>query len=87
MLISRKKTRLAKSEGLLGTDIKQLGFKVEYERFEEDLWLPVSYGGEFKVVGVVFYKRTMALARHKTLGVGQICTSLSEMSLVEAACL
>jgi hypothetical protein len=47
---------------LLGTDIKQLGFKVEYEKFDEDLWFPVHYGGEFKVTGVFFYKRTMAVA-------------------------
>jgi hypothetical protein len=47
---------------LLGTDIKQLGFKVEYARFDEDLWFPVHYGGEFKVTGVFFYKRTMVVA-------------------------
>lgn len=49
---------------LLGTDIKQLGFKVEYEKFDKDLWFPVHYGGEFKVTGVFFYKRSMAIALH-----------------------
>jgi hypothetical protein len=47
---------------LLGTNIKHLGFKVAYKKFEEGLWFPVSYGGEFYVRGVFFYKRTIALS-------------------------
>jgi hypothetical protein len=63
---------------LLGTDIKQLGFKVEYERFDEDLWFPVNYGGEFKVVGVFFSKRTMALGlRNSGFQHAQVTTSLT----------
>jgi len=62
---------------LLGTDIKQLGFKVEYERFDEGLWFPVNYGGEFKVTGVFFYKRTMAIAlRNSGFQHAQVTTSL-----------
>ena len=63
---------------LLGTDIKRLGFKVEYERFDEDLWFPVNYGGEFKVTGVFFYKRTMAIALHNSaFQHAQVTTSIS----------
>jgi hypothetical protein len=47
---------------LLGTNVKHLGFKVAYRKFDEGLWFPVSYGGEFYVRGVFFYKRTIALA-------------------------
>jgi hypothetical protein len=47
---------------LLGTNIKHLGFKVAYQKFAEGLWFPVTYGGEFYVRGVFFYKRTIALS-------------------------
>lgn len=47
---------------LLGTDLKHVGFKVTYKKFDEGLWFPVSYGGEFHVRGVFFYKRHIAIA-------------------------
>ena len=47
---------------LLGTNIKHLGFKVAYRKFDEGLWFPVTYGGEFYVRGLFFYKRTIALS-------------------------
>ncbi|MDR3700496.1 MAG: hypothetical protein P4L56_12710 [Candidatus Sulfopaludibacter sp.] len=47
---------------LLGTNIKGLGFTLSYEKFEEGLWFPVSYGGEFDVRGLFFYKRAMSVA-------------------------
>lgn len=47
---------------LLGTNIKHLGFKVAYQKFEEGLWFPVTYGGEFYVRGLFFYKRTIAMS-------------------------
>jgi hypothetical protein len=47
---------------LLGTNIKHLGFKVAYQKFDDGLWFPVTYGGEFYVRAVFFYKRTMALS-------------------------
>jgi len=47
---------------LLGTNLKHLGFKVAYQKFEEGLWFPVSYGGEFKLRAVFFYKRTISLS-------------------------
>ena len=63
---------------LLGTNVKHVGFKVEYEKFDEDLWFPVSYGGEFKVTAVFFYKRTMALAlRNSGFQHAQVTTSLA----------
>jgi hypothetical protein len=46
---------------LLGTDIKGLGFSLEYRKFDEGVWFPVSYGGEFQVRGLFFYRRTMAI--------------------------
>jgi hypothetical protein len=47
---------------LLGTNIQHLGFKVEYDRIDDNLWFPVKYGGEFRLKAVFLYKRTMALA-------------------------
>ncbi len=47
---------------ILGTNISQLGFKVTYEEFEDDLWFPVAYGGEFKVRGVFVYKRNISIS-------------------------
>jgi hypothetical protein len=47
---------------LLGTNLKHLGFKVAYKKFDEGLWFPVTYGSEFEVRGLFFYKRTIALA-------------------------
>ena len=47
---------------LLGTNVKHLGFKVAYQKFDEGLWFPVTYGGEFYVRGLFFYKRTIALS-------------------------
>jgi hypothetical protein len=46
---------------LLGTDIKGLGFSVSYQRFEDGVWFPVSYGGEFEVRAVFFYKRKISV--------------------------
>ena len=47
---------------LLGTDIKGLGFTVNYQKFAEGVWFPVSYGGEFQIKGVFFYRRTMSVS-------------------------
>jgi hypothetical protein len=47
---------------LLGTKIKHLGFKIAYERFEDGVWFPVSYGGEFELRAVFFYKRIISLS-------------------------
>ena len=60
-------TRLAKNlplavKVLLGTNVQRLGFKITYERFDEGVWFPVSYGGEFTLKVVFFYKRNIAVA-------------------------
>jgi hypothetical protein len=47
---------------LLGTDIRGLGFSVSYEKFDDGLWFPVSYGGEFHVRAVFFYARNMSIS-------------------------
>jgi hypothetical protein len=46
---------------LLGTILKGLGFKVTYDKFDEGLWFPVSYGSEFELKALFFYKRRIAV--------------------------
>ena len=41
---------------LLGTNIRDLGFKIEYDKFG-DVWFPVKGSGEFKLDAVWFFKR------------------------------
>jgi hypothetical protein len=47
---------------MLGTDVQQLGFKVTYKKFDENLWFPVSYGGEFKLKALFLYGRTIGVS-------------------------
>jgi hypothetical protein len=47
---------------LLGTDVKGLGFTVTYEKFDDGLWFPISYGGEFHIRAVFFYARNMSIS-------------------------
>ncbi|MFN7993258.1 MAG: hypothetical protein U0Q18_06640 [Bryobacteraceae bacterium] len=47
---------------LLGTDIKGLGFAVSYQKFDDGIWFPVSYGGEFHIRAVFFYNRNMSMS-------------------------
>jgi hypothetical protein len=51
---------------LLGTDIKGLGFSVTYRKFADGVWFPVSYGGEFEVRGLFFYRRKISVAMQNT---------------------
>jgi hypothetical protein len=46
----------------LGTNIKQLGFTVTYERQEENVWFPISYGTEFRLDLLWLYKRNITLS-------------------------
>jgi hypothetical protein len=46
----------------LGTNLKYLGFSLGYERFDEGVWFPVSYGGEFEMKLVFFYKRLITVS-------------------------
>lgn len=41
---------------LLGTNLRDLGFKVEYDKFGE-VWFPVKGSGEFRLDAVWFFKR------------------------------
>ncbi len=47
---------------LLGTNIRGLGFSVSYQKFADGVWFPVSYGGEFDVRAVFFYKRKISVS-------------------------
>lgn len=47
---------------VLGTNIRHLGFKVAYEEFDDGVWFPVQYGGEFDLRAVFFYKRRISIS-------------------------
>lgn len=51
---------------MLGTNVRQLGFAVGYARFDDGVYFPVSYGGEFDVRAVFFYKRTFTISLGNT---------------------
>ena len=53
-------------KAMLGTNIKGLGFTLSYQKFEDGVWFPVSYGGEFEVRGAFVYKRTMSISLTNT---------------------
>lgn len=46
---------------LLGTNLHGVGFTVNYQKFEDGLWFPVSYGGEFELRAVFLYHRIMTI--------------------------
>jgi hypothetical protein len=50
----------------LGTNIHELGFALTYKRFDNDVYFPVSYGGEFYVKAVFLYKRTFTISLENT---------------------
>jgi len=47
---------------IFGTNVQQLGFKVTYKKFDDGLWFPVTYGGEFKLKAVFFYSRRIGMS-------------------------
>jgi hypothetical protein len=47
---------------LLGTDVPGIGFNVEYKRFDEGVWFPVSFGTEFRLHSVFFINRDITVA-------------------------
>ena len=64
-------TELAKGVPLwirtvFGFNVKQVGFKMAYEEFDDGVWFPVTYGGEFKIKALFFYKRTIAVSMLNT---------------------
>jgi hypothetical protein len=50
----------------LGTNVHELGFTVSYRRFDNEVYFPVSYGGEFDVKALFFYKRTFTISLENT---------------------
>jgi len=44
----------------LGTNIRHVGEKIAYQRFEKDVWFPVECGGELDLRVLFLYKRTIA---------------------------
>jgi hypothetical protein len=46
---------------LLGTNLQQLGFKITYRKFDNGVWFPVSYSGEFKLRALFLYSRTISM--------------------------
>jgi len=47
---------------LFGSNIRQSGFAVTYQRIAENVWFPVSYGTEFRLDVLFGYKRVIALS-------------------------
>lgn len=47
---------------IFGTDVRGLGFSVVYREFDHGVWFPVSYGGEFELHAVFFYKRNISIS-------------------------
>jgi hypothetical protein len=46
---------------LLGTNLKQTGFAITYKRVEDGVWFPATYGTEFQINALFFYKRTITM--------------------------
>jgi hypothetical protein len=46
----------------LGTNVKQIGAKITYKRFDKDVWFPVETGGEMKLRVFFLYARTIAFS-------------------------
>jgi len=45
----------------LGTNLKQTGFAITYQRVAEGVWFPATYGTEFQIDVLFFYKRTITM--------------------------
>jgi len=46
----------------LGTNVRQIGAKITYQRFDKDVWFPVRCGGEMKLRVLFLYARTIAFS-------------------------
>lgn len=46
----------------LGTNLRQTGFSISYRRVAENVWFPETYGTEFRLDALWFYKRTITLS-------------------------
>jgi hypothetical protein len=47
---------------VFGSNVKGVGFSLSYEKFDEGVWFPLSYGGEFELKAAFFYKRKISVA-------------------------
>ena len=47
---------------LLGTDLPGIGYNLDYQRVEQDVWLPSSYGAEFTLHILFFLNREFNLS-------------------------
>lgn len=45
-----------------GTNVKQVGYSLHFREVEDGVWLPVSYGGEFKIKALFFYNRIATIS-------------------------
>ena len=50
----------------LGTNLHGLGFSVRYQKFDDGLWFPVSYGTEFHLRALFFYNRSIVVSLENT---------------------
>jgi hypothetical protein len=79
----RVTTRLARGipflvQSLLGTNVRGVGFDLSYEKFDDGLWFPVRYGGEFELRAVFLYKRKIAIVlRNADFRRAQVATRIS----------
>ena len=62
--LSRKVPLLVRT--MLGTDVPGLGFNVEYRRFDNRVWFPVSFGTEFRLRAVFFLNRDITVSLENT---------------------
>jgi len=58
--LSRKIPLLVRT--LLGTDLPGLGFNVEYRRFDQGIWFPVTFGTEFRLRVLFFVNRDITVS-------------------------
>jgi hypothetical protein len=68
----------------LGTNLRQTGFSITYRRVAENVWFPETYGTEFRLDALWFYKRTITLSMEsegfqKTDAVSKIEYNLPEL--------
>lgn len=47
---------------VLGTSLPGIGFDVEYKRFGEGVWFPVSFGTEFRLRAIFFINRDISIS-------------------------
>lgn len=46
----------------LGTNLQGLGFSVQYQKFDNGVWFPVSYGTEFRIHVLFVYSRVVTIS-------------------------